>query len=124
MVMRDPAADRRLLFAQISTCNFYVAFIGQLPASDLPLHDQFEPGSMEMIGFNAAFRRRHFRKNRLKDRPLYPHDPSTFANEQAAAVSSGEPAGLHQIGSPHPKPFKPAQCGDDLLQLGLGQPRA
>ena len=43
--------------AQITTADFDVAIVGQLPATDLPLGDQFEPGPMQMVGFEATLRR-------------------------------------------------------------------
>jgi hypothetical protein len=33
-----------------------IAIVSQLPTPDLPLHDEFEPSSMEVIGFDAPFR--------------------------------------------------------------------
>jgi hypothetical protein len=35
--------------SQISTRDLDVAIVGQLPATNLPLGDQFEPGSLQMI---------------------------------------------------------------------------
>jgi hypothetical protein len=44
-------------FAQISARDFEVAVVGQLPPPKLPFSDQFETGSVKMVGFEAAFRR-------------------------------------------------------------------
>ncbi|MGC1890740.1 MAG: hypothetical protein WA709_32455 [Stellaceae bacterium] len=44
-------------FPQIATGDFDIALVGQLPAANLPFRDEFEPGPVEMVGFEAAFRR-------------------------------------------------------------------
>jgi hypothetical protein len=51
-----------LSFAQISTRNLDIAILGQLPATDLSLGDQFEPSSLQIIGFEAPFRGRRLIK--------------------------------------------------------------
>jgi hypothetical protein len=46
-----------LALPQISAGDLDIAVVSQLAATDLPLGDEFEPGPVEMIGFEAAFRR-------------------------------------------------------------------
>jgi hypothetical protein len=41
---------------KIAPGDLYVAIIGQLPAAHLALGDEFEPGSMKIIGFETALR--------------------------------------------------------------------
>jgi hypothetical protein len=41
---------------------------GQLAATNLPLGDQFKPGPMKMIGFEASFRRGGLWKQDLEHR--------------------------------------------------------
>jgi hypothetical protein len=40
---------------QIATSNLDIPILGQLAATNLSFGDEFEPSSMEMIGFEAAF---------------------------------------------------------------------
>jgi hypothetical protein len=42
----------------ITTCDFDIAVIGQLPPPDLAFDDQFEPRPMKVVGFHTPFRRR------------------------------------------------------------------
>ena len=46
--------------AQIATGDLDVPIVGQLPAANLPFGDEFEPGPVEVIGFEAPFRREGF----------------------------------------------------------------
>ena len=41
---------------QIASGDLDIAIVSQLPTPDLPLHDEFKPSSMEVIGFDAPFR--------------------------------------------------------------------
>ena len=40
-------------FVEISAGDLDVAVVGQLPATNLPLDDEFEPGPVKMVGFQA-----------------------------------------------------------------------
>jgi hypothetical protein len=40
--------------AQIAPGDLDIAIVSQLAAANLPLCDEFEPGPMKMIGFEAA----------------------------------------------------------------------
>jgi hypothetical protein len=44
--------------AQIATGDLDVTVLGQLPATNLPLRDQFEAGSVAVIGFETPLRSR------------------------------------------------------------------
>jgi hypothetical protein len=44
-------------FPQIATGDLDVAVLGQLPAANLPFGDEFEPGAVQVVGFEAPFRR-------------------------------------------------------------------
>jgi hypothetical protein len=44
-------------FAQVATGNLDIAVIGQLPTTDFPFGDELKLGPMEMVGFEASFRR-------------------------------------------------------------------
>jgi hypothetical protein len=41
---------------QIATGDLDIPVVGQLPAANLPFGDEFEPGPVKVIGFEAAFR--------------------------------------------------------------------
>jgi len=41
---------------QIASADLDIAILSQLPTPDLALYDEFEAGSVEMIGFDTAFR--------------------------------------------------------------------
>jgi hypothetical protein len=43
-------------FPQIATGDLDIPVVGQPPTANLPLGDDFEPGPLKMIGFEAAFR--------------------------------------------------------------------
>jgi len=47
-------------FPQIATGDLDVPIVGQLPAANLPLGDEFEPGPVQVVGFEAAFGREGF----------------------------------------------------------------
>ena len=42
---------------QIATGDLDIPVVGQLPAANLPLGDALEPGPVQVVGFEAAFRR-------------------------------------------------------------------
>jgi hypothetical protein len=46
-----------LALPQISAGDLDVAVVSQLAATKLSLGDEFEPRSVKMVGFEAAFRR-------------------------------------------------------------------
>jgi hypothetical protein len=45
---------------QIATGDFDIAVVGQLPPPNLSIGNEFEPGPMKMVGFEAAFGREGF----------------------------------------------------------------
>jgi hypothetical protein len=56
-------------FSHIATGDLDIAVVGQLPAANLPFGDQFEPGPVNAVGFEAAFRREGFWKRDLEHAP-------------------------------------------------------
>jgi hypothetical protein len=72
-----------MALAQISTRDFDVAIVGQLPATDLPLGDEFEPGPVKMVGFEATLRRRGLVEQDLEDASRNPNDPLILAHADA-----------------------------------------
>jgi hypothetical protein len=42
-------------FAEIATGDLDVPIVGQLPAANFPLSDEFEPGSVQVVSFEAPF---------------------------------------------------------------------
>jgi hypothetical protein len=65
---------------KIAARDLGVAVIGQLSAANLPLSDEFEPGTMKVIAFEAAFRRRGLINRRLEDAPGNPNHPLIVAH--------------------------------------------
>jgi hypothetical protein len=60
-----------------------VTIIGQLPAAQLPLHDQLKPRPLEMEGFHALLGRRRLIEELLKDPPGDPHSAFVLADDDA-----------------------------------------
>jgi hypothetical protein len=44
-------------FTEIAAGDLDIAIVRKLAATKFPLGDQFEPGPMKVVGFEAAFRR-------------------------------------------------------------------
>jgi hypothetical protein len=47
----------RIPLPQITTCDLDISIVGQLPPADLALHNEFEPGPVEVVGFDTPFGR-------------------------------------------------------------------
>jgi hypothetical protein len=92
-----------LRFAEVSARNLDVGIVGQLPAADLPLGDEFEASSLQIIGFEAPFRRRRFVEQALKDTPGNPHDALILADPDAKldGRSVRIPAGIRREAKEH-----------------------
>ena len=56
-------------FPQIATGDFDIAVVHKLAAANLPLGDEFKPGPVKMVGFEAAFGRGGFWKQILENAP-------------------------------------------------------
>jgi hypothetical protein len=82
----------RFAFPEISAGNFDIAIVGQMPAAQLAFGYQFEPGSVEMIAFEAPLGCRALRQQALKDPPADPHDASILADLNAEF--DGHPVGV------------------------------
>ena len=55
---RDPAHWlSRVHFTKIATGDLDISVVGQLPAANLPFGDEFEPGPVQVVGFEAPFGR-------------------------------------------------------------------
>jgi hypothetical protein len=83
-------------FPQIATGDFDIAVVGQLPAANLPLGDEFEPGPVQVVGFEAAFLRGGFWKQDLEHAPGNTHDSLILADADAEldSVPVGVPPGV------------------------------
>jgi hypothetical protein len=60
---------RNFPFAQIATGDLDIAIIGQLPPPKFALGEEFEPGPVKVVGFEAAFRRGGLWKQGLEHGP-------------------------------------------------------
>ena len=78
-------------FAQITTGDLDIAVVGQLLTANLPLGDQFEAGTVEMVGFEAAFGRGGLWKQGLEHAPGNPHHAFIVAypDAESTALRSG-----------------------------------
>src|ERR1700680_4813785 len=68
---------------QISAYDLDITVVGQLPATNLPLSDQFEPGPMKMIGFKAPFGCGRLVEQGLEHPPADTHDAFILADPDA-----------------------------------------
>jgi hypothetical protein len=93
-------------FPQISTRNLDVPIVGQLPAANLPLGDEFEPGPVKMIGFEASFRRGGLWEQDLEHAPRDPDDAFILAHPDSEldGVSLGAPSGVRWEAEEHGPP--------------------
>jgi len=83
-------------FPQIAPGDLDIAVVGQLPSPNLLLSDPFDPGSMEMVGFEASFGRRGVWKQDLEHAPGNPHHALILAhpNPELDGVPVGVPSGV------------------------------
>jgi hypothetical protein len=72
-----------LPFPQIATGDLDIPIVGQLLAANLPLGDEFEPGPVQVVGFDAAFRRGGLGKQGLEHAPGNAHHALIFAQANA-----------------------------------------
>ena len=70
-------------FTEISAGDLDVGVIGQLPATNLPLSDEFEPSSLQMVGVEATLRRRGLIEQPLEHAPADTHDAFILADPDA-----------------------------------------
>jgi hypothetical protein len=79
-------------FPQVTTGNLNIAIVGQLPPTKFALSDEFEPGAMKMVGFEAAFRRGFLWKQDLEHAPRHANDALILAHCHAELY--GRPIGV------------------------------
>jgi hypothetical protein len=79
-------------FTQIATVDLDIAILGQLSPSNLALRDQFEPGSVKVVGFETPFRAQD-------DRCRIPRDVSLilWPSREIVGVSEIEAAPVHAV---------------------------
>jgi hypothetical protein len=78
----DPSPYRRssVTLAQIAPGDLDIRIIGQLPATNLSLRDQFKPDPVPVLGFDAALRRRGIPKQVLEHAPANTRDAFIVAD--------------------------------------------
>jgi hypothetical protein len=93
-------------FPQIATGDLDIAVVGQLPPPKFPLGDQFEPGPVKVVGFEAALRRRSLRKQGLEYAPRNAHCAFILADADAEldGQSFGVPPGVGRKTKEHEVP--------------------
>jgi hypothetical protein len=67
-------------FTEIPASDLDVGVIGQLPATNLPLGDEFQPGPLQIIGFQAPLRCRGLIEQPLEHAPADTHDAFILAD--------------------------------------------
>jgi hypothetical protein len=105
-VITDPARSRwGLPLPQIAAGDFDIAVIGQLPPPKFPLGDQFEPGSVKVVGFKAAFRGGGLWKQRLEHTSGHANDAFIRADADAKldvaeniGQQTGDPVRIARVG--------------------------
>jgi len=79
---------------EISAGDLDVAVLGQLSAANLAFRDEFEPGPINVIGFDAALRRRAVPKQVLEHAPRDGHGAVILAD--ADVDSTADRSGFHR----------------------------
>src|SRR6266540_992823 len=91
-------ANRRakVALAQIATLDLDIGIVSQLPAANLPFGDQLEAGPIQVVGFEAAPRRRALVEQSLEHAPGNPNDALILADAYAELDHGrvGVPAGV------------------------------
>src|SRR6476646_7415451 len=95
-------------FTQVATGDLDIAIVGQLPAANLPLGNEFEPGPVQVETFEAPFRRGSLWKQDLEHAPGNTHNSLIFADADADAELEEEalwvPAGVRRKTKEHGPP--------------------
>jgi hypothetical protein len=68
---------------EIAAGDLDMAIVRKLAATKFPLGDQFEPGPMKVVGFEAAFRRGGVWQQDLEHAPRYSNDAFIIADADA-----------------------------------------
>jgi hypothetical protein len=99
-------------FPQIAPGDLDIAVLGQLPPPKFALSDEFKPGSVEMVGFEAAFGRESLREQDLKHAPGNSYHTLVFADTDAEldGVAVGVPPGVGWEAEEHVSPGMFCEC--------------
>jgi hypothetical protein len=73
-------------FPQITTGDLDIPIIGQLPAANFPLSDEFEPRPVNVVAFDAPFWRGGLWKQDLEHAPGNAHHALIFADADASGA--------------------------------------
>jgi hypothetical protein len=79
-------------FTEIAAGNLDIRVLGELPAAHLPFGDEFEPGSVKIVGFKTPLRRRRFVEQPLEYAPA--HTDGAFVFPQTDTELDGIPDGI------------------------------
>jgi hypothetical protein len=80
-VITDRRCCRRgLPLPQIASSDLDIAVVRKVAAANLPLGDEFEPGPVQMVGFEAAFRSGGLSEQDLEHAPRHANDPFLLAD--------------------------------------------
>jgi hypothetical protein len=90
-------------FLQITARDLDIAVVGQLPSPEFPLGDEFEPGPVKMVGFEAPFGCGGPWKQDLEHAPGNANDALILAHADAEldGVPVGVPPGVRRKAEEH-----------------------
>jgi hypothetical protein len=110
-------------FPQIATGDLNIAVVGQLPSTNLPFGDQFEPRPVKVVRFEAAFRCRSLWKQDLENAPGHADDTLIVADAYTELDdgSLGVPASIGRKAKEHGPPRK--RSANVLLNMPRGNCR-
>jgi hypothetical protein len=104
------------------TGDLDITVVGQLPSTNLPFGDQFEPRPVKVVRFEAAFRCRSIWKQNLENAPGDAHHTLIFADAYTELDdrSLGVPASIGRKAKEHGPPGK---CSTNVLPNMPGEIR-
>jgi hypothetical protein len=96
----------KFAFAEVATSDLDIPIVRQLPAANLPLGDEFEPGAVQMVGFEAPFWRGGLWKQDLEHAAGNTYDSLILADADAEldSVPVGVPPGVGRKSEKHRPP--------------------
>jgi hypothetical protein len=93
-------------FPQITARDLDIAVVGQLPPPNLPFGEEFEPGPVKVVDFEAAFGCGSLTKQDLEHTPGNASDALIVAHPDAEldGVPVGVPPGVRRKAEEHEPP--------------------
>src|SRR3954447_3504777 len=88
---------------QVATGDLDITVLGQLSQPQLALGDEFEAGTLQVVGFETALRRHRTVDKAAKHMPRHAHDALVFADADTKfeSIPLGIPAGVFRKAEKH-----------------------